>query len=205
MFFSLILGLACAPAPAVSDVPVAPVVEIAVAAPERSETFSATLARLDAELGGLERRLETRAGDAFLLNLQAGVLMQRARLTGRYDDYARAEAAVDSAFDASPEGAGPFLTRASLNYTLHRLDRVEADLARAESAVIVGDDTRAAILGRRAGLWLQRGLAGGAEAFYRQALDLHSTPGLLSALAIAQSRQGHWDDAEVSLDAAAAT
>jgi len=169
------------------------------------ERYTLDLRVYHAELAGLERRLETRPADAFLLEQQASGRMQRARLTGRYDDYALAEASVEAAFDASPDGAGPFLTRAALNYTLHRLDRVEADLARAESAVLVSDDTQAAITARRAGLLLQRGLAGGAEALYRQALDLHATPAHLSALAIAQSRQGHFEEAEASLDQAVAT
>ncbi len=207
MLLSLMLGLACGLAPTdtvvLDHTPALSPGDVS-AAPERSLTFSDALASLDTELAGLERRLEARPASPFLLDLQANALMQRGRLTGRYEDYARAESALDAAFAASPEGAGPFLTRAALNYTLHRLELVEPDLVRAESAVILGDDTRAAITGRRADLMLQRGQVGAAKTLYGQAQDLHTTSSGFSALAIAQSRLGEWEEAEMTLDAAAA-
>ncbi len=55
--------------------------------------------------------------------------MDRARLSGDYGDYALAEEALARAFRVVPEGSGPLMTRASLNFTLHRLSRVEPDLA----------------------------------------------------------------------------
>jgi len=203
---TLLLGLACDAQPdatPASEQPAAAV--IAPVSPKgRSETFDATLATLDAALAGMEERSAARPTQWLPQGQLAEGLLQRARLTGSYDDYARANQAVDAAFAIAPEGAGPFLTRASLNYSLHRLDRVEPDLARAEGAVLVDDGTRARILGMRAGLQLQQGRAADAAALYRQALDLDRPPSLLSALAIAQGRQGDYTAAETTLLEAAA-
>ena len=201
----LLALLACAspPTPAVSVAPAAEVAHPATA-PARSETYAATLAAVDATLAGLQRRIAARPTEALLEGQRASALLQRARLTGDYDDYARAEGAVQAAFARSPEGAGPFLTRASLNYSLHRLERVEADLVAAERAVLVGSDTRASLAAMRASLALQQGDAVAAEAGYRAALALHDSPTTHGALAIALSRQDRWDEAEAALDTAAA-
>ncbi len=206
MFLVTLLQLACAPAPApVVSEPLPAAVEATPPAPERSRPFADTLAALDAELAGLERRIDQRSPQWLLESQLAQGLLQRARLTGDLDDYVDAQAAIDRAFAIAPEGSGPFLARASLNYTLHRLDRVEGDLVRAERAILVSDDTRAAILRLRAGLLLQRGFAGGAAALYEQAQDLDETSSGHGSLAMAQLRQGKWTEAEASLDAAEAS
>jgi len=68
-------------------------------------------------------------------------LQTRARLTGDLDDYASAQRWIESAFEAAPSGSGPWFTRASLNYTLHRIDPIAADLALAEQALLLDEPT----------------------------------------------------------------
>lgn len=63
----------------------------------------------------------------------ASLHLRHARLTGDYDSYGRAEDALARAFALAPEGTGPLLARAQLNFALHRFERVEADLQRLEA------------------------------------------------------------------------
>jgi tetratricopeptide (TPR) repeat protein len=199
----LALGLACQ-SPTPPQVSEAKPVFVETPAPSRSETFVATLSRLDAAIGGHERRVAERPKQALREKRLAEALLQRSRLTGDYSDYARAQIAIEAAFAKSPPDTGPFLARASLNYSLHRLDRVEADLHRAESAILVASNTQASIVQMRANLLLQSGQAVAAEALYREALQIQNSPQGLSALAICLSRQERWAQAEVVMDEATA-
>jgi len=63
--------------------------------------------------------------------------MQRGKLSGDISDFVAAEETLQNAFEVAGPGAGPFLTRAALNFTLHRLPLIESDLASIESALIV--------------------------------------------------------------------
>ncbi|MBX3273800.1 MAG: tetratricopeptide repeat protein [Sandaracinaceae bacterium] len=114
-------------------------------------------ARIGAILAQLERRADERDDDWLTLEQLAGGYLERQRLTGDWEDFARAEAALERAFTRAPAGAGPFLARAQLHYTLHRLDRIEEDLAAVERFAIVRDEQRRAVRVMRANVALQSG------------------------------------------------
>jgi tetratricopeptide (TPR) repeat protein len=83
--------------------------------------------------------------------------IQRARLTGSYDDYTVAQTILDEAVAMAPEGSGPLLTRARLHITLHRLDAAEADLGLADAAAFQPSGVPEQILAMRGDIAWQRG------------------------------------------------
>jgi tetratricopeptide (TPR) repeat protein len=153
-------------------------------------THSHELAVLNETLEAQRDRIAT--GDPSWLDLDAfaSTYLQRAKLTGDYEDYVAAEALLDDAFALAPVGSGPFLTRASLNATLHRLDRVEADLAAVEKRILLDTNTRSAVVSLRAGVRLQRGDLEGALTGLAEALALHRTPSGIAQLAVGHLKAG---------------
>ncbi len=158
--------------------------------------FNAELARIDLELERVEARAEVQVGSWLVLEKAATLYMARARLSGSFDDYAAAQARLDRAFARAPEGSGPLLTRAALNFTLHRLDRVEADLDRVEGRLVLNDPTRARIEGLRGALAFERGDYPGAKRHWDASRALHESPGVLSQLARWHWRRGDFETAE---------
>ncbi|KIG14912.1 hypothetical protein DB30_06214 [Enhygromyxa salina] len=165
-----------------------------------ASSFDAALAELDKNITATAERAAKQTDSWLVLEKLAGLYMSRARLSGSYDDYAKAQAALNQAFERATEGSGPMLTRASLNFTLHRLappELIEADLAAVEARPIVDDPTRAFIAGMRGDVALERGEYPEARAFYDAALAL--TPknaSLLAKLAQWHWRVGELDEAE---------
>lgn len=188
---SLAAGLALLPA-CTSPAPPAPVPRVAAApeiaasapdpgfvasAPEPgivasapSTTHADELARVDAEIAAQTRHVETTPNSWLMLERLAGLLLTRARLSGSYDDYARAEAAIERAFAIAAPGAGPHLTRVALNFTLHRLDRVAADLERVEHYTVKTPADRRALRELGAELAFQQGRYAEARAGFEAAL-----------------------------------
>lgn len=112
----------------------------------------------------------------------AGLYLERARLSGDYDDYAHAESFLEQAFRVNENGFGPFMSRARLNYTLHRMDRVDADFARARSTA-VDDETRTGLELFAGNIALQRGRYAEALTAYEASVAIERTAGNLPALA----------------------
>lgn len=107
-----------------------------VATPAPTKQHADELARIDQEIAATSRRAEAHPHGWLVLDRLAGLHLGRARLSGELDDYAKAEAALERAFTVAGEDAGPHLTRIALNFTLHRLDRVAADLKHVEKYAI---------------------------------------------------------------------
>ncbi len=97
-------------------------------APVAARNLPPAVVALDREVAALEVLVTRRPDDWVNLEQIATRYLQRAGMTADYQDYAHAEDALNRAFQHVPAGAGPILVRAQLNYTLHRLDRVSADL-----------------------------------------------------------------------------
>ena len=160
--------------------------ESVTSVPERAELatdWSREIALLDSDIGAAEERLINRPGQWLIEAQLASLFSERARLTGDYEDYARAEEAVERAFDIAPEGSGPFLIRASLNFTLHRIDAVEADLVNAENAGRQTAKTGAAISLLRGRVAMERGQYDAALVQYQRSLELQDTLQVHAALA----------------------
>ncbi len=74
----------------------------------------------------------------------------RAELTGDLNDYYAAQQVLERAFLIAGAKRGPFLARAKLNFSLHRLPSMESDLKREESPLLVDEITTNTIKGLRA-------------------------------------------------------
>lgn len=115
------------------------------------------LERLDRQIEAGILAAEQREDDWLTWSVISAQYVERARLSGEFEDYARADRAMARAFAIAPEGAGPFLSRAALHATLHRFDRAEDDLGAAEGAAVVLDADRARIRAMRADVAFHRG------------------------------------------------
>ena len=155
----------------------------------RSETgatqgYAAELSRLDSKVRWLDQHAASQQSTSWMTQADAAAAhTERARLTGNYDDYAAAEELLAQAFRIAPPGAGPYLERASLNFTLHRFLEIEADLAAMARAVVVDNPTRAALCGLRADVALQRGQIEASRRGFETALELQPSPTGWSRLA----------------------
>ena len=141
-----------------------------VATPAPTKQHADELARIDQEIAATTQRAEAHPQGWLVLERIAGLHLGRARLSGDYDDYAKAEAALERAFTVAGKDAGPHLTRIALNFTLHRLDRVAADLERVEKYAIKTPAERRALRELGAELAFQQGRYADARAGFEAAL-----------------------------------
>lgn len=160
-----------------------------------ASTFTRELADLDTEITAVRARAQAQPKGWIVLEKLANLHLRRARLSGSYDDYAAAQDALEQAFTRAPAGTGPVLTRASLNFTLHRLDPVEADLAIYEK-MLIDVASRAHLTGIRGDVAFERGQYQQARELFDAALALDREPPLLSKLAHWHWRAGEFDEAE---------
>ncbi len=119
-----------------------------------------------------------------------------AQLSGDYRFYLDAEQSLARAFALAGSG-GPYLARARFSFTVHRLDRVDADLLRAERE---NDPDTAAILGLRADLAFYRGHYPEALRGYRAALARREDLLGLVRLAVWHARMGNLSEAAALFD-----
>lgn len=168
-----------------------------VPAPVHAVTaWSTAMTDLDAAVMHHQRRAAAEPTSWLDLERIALVHLGRAHLSGDYAEYEKAEAALESAFQRAPEGSGPFLTRARLAFTLHRLDDVEADLAAAERAILMKKSQRLAIDELRASVAFQRGDYATAKARLEAVLEERTTATALARLAQIYWKTGDFERAE---------
>jgi len=181
-------------ASAVQAAPSAPAVE--------GVSFEAALAALDETITRSSELTAAQPESWMRLEIVANLYLQRARLGGDLNDYAEAEALLEQAFELAPEGSGPLLSRAQLNYSLHRIPLVAADLDAASRALLADDNLRADLLRRQGNLAMQTGDYGGALDAYEASLALHPSYATVCDLAQARRRTGDYDAAEALFDRA---
>lgn len=201
------LGLAllvgCQPAPS-QPAPAAQESAPASTAPEPVEPtrpasgreFSAELAALDGTIAAVLRRAEAQPQGWLVLERAADLYLPRARLSGDYSDYERAEAALARAFAIAGEGAGPVLTQARLEFTLHRLGRAAARLAETDAWKIRTPADQRRIAALRADLAFQQGRYADALAGFEAALAAERSLTNLARLAQYRWKTGDFADAE---------
>ncbi|MCH9684059.1 MAG: tetratricopeptide repeat protein [Deltaproteobacteria bacterium] len=164
---------------------------------EIAHTFEAQLAAIDRAIAGYTQVAERNGRSSSAFGRVAQLYLGRARLSGSYDDYAKAEQFVAKGFEVGPsEGFGPFMVRARLNYTLHRLDRVNEDYAQAIKLPAKDARTRNTRALFAANLAFQRGEYEAAK----NAMDVivADDPNLsaLSSLGLYHWKAGQFDEAE---------
>lgn len=167
-------------------------------------TYQAESQRISDIIESLRRSAETAPDSWMALEQLASAHLERARLAGDYADYAAAESLIAAAFERAPEGAGPFLLRASLSFTLHRLDRVEADLRREERRIVLDGPARASIEGMRGDVALQRGQLEEARRRFEHALSIHDDMAAHARLAQCLWKLGDFAGARAEYRAAGA-
>jgi tetratricopeptide (TPR) repeat protein len=157
------------------------------------------VATIDAEIEATRARLKKNANQWLVESQLAGLYSNRARLSGDYDDYASAERALDRAFDIAPAGSGPFLARASLNFTLHRLNAVETDLLAAEAQINIRKTRAASIALMRARVDMERGNYDDAAAGYAEVQAMGDTLQIHTALSHHAGQTGDMERSETEL------
>lgn len=193
----------CQRAPSQPD-PAAEEVVAQAAAPEsppppvstEGREFAAELARLDDTIAAVLRRAEAQPKGWLVLDRAANLYLTRARLSGDYDDYERAESTLARAFALTGEGVGPVLTQVRLDFTLHRLDRAAAGLAQTEAWKLRTPADEQAIAGLRADLAFQRGRYADALAGFEAALAADRSLTNLARLAQYRWKTGDFAAAE---------
>ncbi|HEY0136965.1 MAG TPA: hypothetical protein VGB85_22940 [Nannocystis sp.] len=194
LFSAGLLALAC-------QAPAAPPAAI-LAAPAPAPTVPPVLrhadelARIDEKIAAVLARADAQPRGWLALEQAANLYLTRARLSGDYDDYARAEALVERAFAVAGDGVGPFFTRVGLDFTLHRLDRVARDLDTIAGFAIVSDEDRRTLVALRADLAFQQGRYTEAGRGFEQALAAHEDVNSLAHLALYRWKTGDFLAAE---------
>ena len=162
--------------------------------------YAAAIGRIDATLAGLKQLAAARPDDWIVQERIATQAMQRARLSGSFNDYAEAQHALDRAFANATPGAGPHLTQAVLAVGLHRLGRAEQMLAAVDGYAVPDDRNAEAAAALRGDIAFYRGSYPQALAAYR-ALARAGMPADYR-LAAFWSRMGRPDAALAALDRA---
>jgi tetratricopeptide (TPR) repeat protein len=162
----------------------------------KARPFDEELRVLDAQISRHARMAAENPRDGFSLELQSGLYLQRARLTGSFDDYVHAEESIEAAEARSGQLVAFAATRASLDFALHRLERAEAALLRYERQVERKPELAPDLALRRARLAMLRGDDAGARAGFLHALDLGAGLGALQEISIFYSKVRDFQAAE---------
>ncbi len=196
----LVAGCSCgtdAPAPLPVIATTAPT---AVPAPEPApvddSAYGLELVAMNAQIEALEQAATRYATDWTRTERLSYAYEQRASLTGDHEDYQRALDAMDRAFRAAPEGTGPFLSRAHLNYTLHRLDAASADLDAADRARLMTPADRNSISTLRGDIAFHRGDLVEAERRHRATDEVLQTSSSAFRVAYDLWQTARFDEAE---------
>jgi tetratricopeptide (TPR) repeat protein len=165
-----------------------------------ARTYSEAMAQTDLAIANAEAQVAA-ANDQWLLHENvARNYVERARLSGNYDDYAAADAALKRAFAVAAPGTGPHLVRAQFDFRMHRLAEAERQLALIEGYAIPSPpDERAEILAMRGDIAFYRGNLKAALQLYKEADRL--SPGTATfRRAIYAMKTGDFERAESTFD-----
>lgn len=159
------------------------------------KTFSAELAQLDTDIAGIKGLIGKAPTNRLNHERAASALMQRARLTGSYEDYARAETAVATAFEHKP-AAGTLMLRSKLHYTLHRLPEARADFESAKPTADRSPGGVASIEAFEGNLAMQAGDSAKAGKYFQASLQAKRTSANLASVAVFYWKTGDFEQAE---------
>jgi tetratricopeptide (TPR) repeat protein len=166
------------------------------AAPAPKATYSLashpSVTRIDAQIEILRARAAKDPGDWLSYESIAQRSLERAKLTGDYNDYKVADDAVKAAFARAIPGSGPHWIRANVDFTLHRIAAAETDLDAVEKQAIVP-------YGEKLGAMTMRARAAYFKGEYAKALTLLEPMKLEDRTEIL-SHTGHVDQARKVLD-----
>ncbi|MDB5686590.1 MAG: hypothetical protein JWR77_1179, partial [Rhizorhabdus sp.] len=162
-------------------------------------SYAEALQRVDTIIAGDVSIARGRSGEWLVQERLANAYISRARLTGSFDDYATAQMALDSGFASAPKGAGPHLTQAVLDFSLHRLARAETMLDAIDHYAIPAErETLDETGAMRGDIAFYRGDYAGALAQYRKVGESETEASYRIALYLAKT--GQTDKALAAID-----
>jgi tetratricopeptide (TPR) repeat protein len=140
LWHALLVG-ACQTSPLPTDLDPEPAPSAAARAtrPEQEDSgYGALLASLDAKIATAQAAVETGHPNSWSPRERlAALLLERAQLTSRAEDYVHVQTVLDDAFAVAPRLSGPVLLAARFNTSIHRLDEADFYLGTiAEHAVV---------------------------------------------------------------------
>ena len=159
--------------------------------------YASSVAALDAQIRSMDQDTSQRQNDWLNWEDLAVALHSRSRLTGSFDDLARAQVAMDRAFALARPGAGPHLTQALIHFSAHRLGKAQAALdaiARYKSAPPLTEQADAEAL--RGDIAFYSGDMRTARGYYTQAEQLLAGEGTAFRRAILAWRTGNRQEAD---------
>lgn len=162
--------------------------------------YAALLKLYDAGIAASRRELQAAPDDVALREGVALALLQKAVLTGSFQDYAAADEALNQAFAVSNDPHAPLLSRMYFNILLHRLPQAEADRARLLRRFRTPDT--AGFASESAELDFQRGRYAEALAGFHRSLAIEEGPRALARLALLEARTGRYFEGAALLDRA---
>ena len=160
-------------------------------------TYAAELQKLNA---GIEHGISLsgkQSGDTLIPLQVVSLYQERARLTGSYDDYAKAEALLATLPAGPKPSASLCLAQARLHYTLHRLKQASAAL---DACPTTAEPTEVAAL--RADIALYSGRYREAEAVHRALVNDVGIPPNFVRLGLTKKWLGSPGEAAALLEAA---
>ena len=146
-------------------------------------TYQDAILNLDQLIESLSIRVKEQPKSWLELERLALAYIERARLTGSYQDYAEANNLLAKAFDITGGEFGPYYTRASLYYTLHKLPKASKDAERISQSAILTYKNKIKLLTLRSDIAFQQGNYNKALEGYLELLDMENTPNNLFRLA----------------------
>ena len=183
---------ACDNTKTASPVPAAPKAAVLPAKP----SYSSEVKQIDAAIArGITLAAKQTGGTVISLQVVA-LYQERARLTGNYDDYVKAEALLASVAESKPSAAF-CLAQARLHYTLHRLKQAGVALDSCPTSV-----EPAEMASIRADLALYSGRYRAAESNYRALLNDSGTSATYVRFGLFKKWLGSPGEAAALLEAA---
>ncbi len=162
--------------------------------------------RLERDLTVARADTTKRTDDWLAQEKLATLLMAHARLTGSYDDYADAKAALDRGLAVAGPRAGPHLATAALAMLTHRLAAAETMLVEIDHYAMPAEpEIRAEAQAMRGDIALYRGRYAKAARHYTEAGELAPSAGLLARRALLDAHLGRPTEALAALDRAERT
>jgi hypothetical protein len=160
-------------------------------------TYAQEAAALDAAIDGAIRLIEEQPDNTLVALETVSVYTERARLTGNYDDYAKAQALLDVATSRGNKASYPCLAHAKLDYALHRLHSASAAL---DACPVMANPVE--IAGLRADIAFYSGRYREAEETYRALVNQVGSPQQYFRLAMLRNKMGSPGEAAALLEAA---
>lgn len=166
-----------------------------------SRTFAEAMAIADRSVANARESLQFAPREWLRQEGLARALIARYRLGGSFDDLAEADRRLDEGLSATPDPAGPALTKAILAGLVHRTRQTEIALARVERAAVPDAADLADVAALRGDIALQRGDLAGADRLFARAQALAPGAGIGVRQAVLAAQSGRRADARRQLEA----